>query len=403
MRMCKRPKSGSFRGSGKSSQRGKFQRVNLIGQATDQSEHSSGENDKVVLHLAGNTGTPPFMLKGKINKQPFQTMIDSGSPITIFTKEDIRQITKSDVLFTRPLPKNEQYVDYNGKRLNLLGYITVDGQVERRNIKKAKLIIVRDGKRSLIGRDWLTQLNFRVAKASKESEYPFIVNNIESKVELSPELKRIQQKFPKIFSRKGKIAGHSIKIEFKEGAKITQHKGRRVPLQLQKAVDAKVRNLLAAGHIKRVDKISVEMFIQPVVITVKKDRSVKIALDARSLNNAILKSKHQRPNLESLMQNMAEVVNEEKDGEVWFSSFDMLYACGQTPLHPNTARHCNFQIVGGESTGTYAFNTGYYGLTIIPPEFQNIMDKILHATKNTFTFLHDILIVTKGTHEAHMQ
>ena len=132
MRMCKIPKSGSFRGSGKSSQRGNFQRVNLIGQTTDQSEDSSDENDNVVLHLAGNTGTPPFMLKGKINKQPFQTMIDSGSPITIFTKEDIRQITKSDVLLTRPLPKNEQYKDYNGKPLNLLGYITVDVQVGRR-------------------------------------------------------------------------------------------------------------------------------------------------------------------------------------------------------------------------------------------------------------------------------
>ena len=133
-------------------------------------------------------------------------------------------------------------------------------------------------------------------------------------------------------------------------------------------MDAEIRNLLAAGHIKRVDKISDKMFIQPVVISVKKDRSVKIALDARSLNNAILKSKHQMPNLESLMQNIAEVVNEEKDREVWFSSLDMLYAYWQTPLHPDTARHCNVQFVGGESTGTYAFSTGYYGLTIMPPE-----------------------------------
>ena len=113
-------------------------------------------------------------------------------------------------------------------------------------------------------------MNFRVAKASKECDYSFNVNNIESKVELSPELKRIQQKFPKLFSRKGKIAGHRIKIEFKEGAKINQRKSRRVPLQLQKAVDAEIRNLLAAGHIKRVDKFSDETFIQPVVITVKR-------------------------------------------------------------------------------------------------------------------------------------
>ena len=47
--------------------------------------------------------------------------------------------------------------------------------------------------------------------------------------------------------------------------------------------------LLKAGHIERIDKITDEMFIQPVVITVEKDQIVKIALDARSPNNATLK------------------------------------------------------------------------------------------------------------------
>ena len=121
------------------------------------------------------------------------------------------------------------------------------------------------------------------------------------------------------------------------------------------------------SHIKRVDKITVEMFIQPVVITVKKDRNVKIALDARSLNNANLKNKYQMPNLESLMEKVAEIVNNNNECEVFFTSLDMQYASGQTILHHETAKHCNFQIVGGESNGTYGFNTGFYGLTIMPP------------------------------------
>ena len=57
----------------------------------------------------------------------------------------------------------------------------------------------------------------------------------------------------------------------------------------------------------------------------------------------------------------------------------------------------------GESTGTYAFNTGYYGLSILPPEFQKIMDNILHPTKNTLVFLGDILLVTKANKESHMR
>ena len=89
--------------------------------------------------------------------------------------------------------------------------------------------------------------------------------------------------------------GDTIIIEFKEGAKITQQKGRRVPLQVQEAVDADINSFLQAGHIERIDKITDKMFIQPVVITVKKDRSVKIALDARSLNNAMLKDNSKCP------------------------------------------------------------------------------------------------------------
>ena len=102
------------------------------------------------------------------------------------------------------------------------------------------------------------------------------------------------------------------------------------------------------------------------------------------------------------MEQVAGRINDEKEGEVRFTSLDMLYAYGQTELHLETARQCNFQIIGGRATGLYAFITGYYGLTIMPPEFQKIMDKLLHNTQNTFAFIDDILIVTKGTKQQHM-
>ena len=78
------------------------------------------------------------------------------------------------------------------------------------------------------------------------------------------------------------------------------------------------------------------------------------------------------------MEKIAEIVNGKEEGEVRFTSLEMLYAYGQTTLHPETAKRSNFQIIGGETIGTYAFKTGLYGLTIMPPEFQKIMDKVLH-------------------------
>ena len=123
------------------------------------------------------------MRKGKKNK-PFTTMIGSGSPITIFTQAGLRRLLKQDVIFARPLPKTEQYVDYNNEPLNLLGFETVDLQVGKLKLKNARIVINRDGKRSLIGRDWRTQLNFRVGKANGNSEYTNMFSNISERREI---------------------------------------------------------------------------------------------------------------------------------------------------------------------------------------------------------------------------
>ena len=61
----------------------------------------------------------------------------------------------------------------------------------------------------------------------------------------------------------------------------------------------------------------------------------------------------------------------------------------------------NFNIIGGQATGTYRFNTGFYGLTDMPAEFQKATDKTLYNLKNIFSFLDDIITVTGGSFENH--
>ena len=99
--------------------------------------------------------------------------------------------------------------------------------------------------------------------------------------------------------------------------------------------------MLEQGHIEKVDTIKNDVFIHPVLIIVKKYRSVKMALDARALNNSIAKDMHQMSNLENLMDTIAEKIDGIQ-GEVWYSSVDMKYAYGQVPLDESTAKHCIF-------------------------------------------------------------
>ena len=167
----------------------------------------------------------------------------------------------------------------------------------------------------------------------------------------------LEGEFPKLFKRRGRVKNYEIKIKMKEGAKITKQKGRRVPIQLQDQVDNEIAKLLKGGHIEKVDKIQDDVFVQPTVITVKKDKSVKTALDARALNQSIAKDKYQMPNLDNLFDMIAEKLDK-KEGEAWYSSVDMTYAYGQIPLHELTKKHCNFQIVRGKSWELIALRQG---------------------------------------------
>ena len=61
-------------------------------------------------------------------------------------------------------------------------------------------------------------------------------------------------------------------------------KGRRVPISLQDKVDKEIQRLINEGHIVKLQECSDKCFVSPIVITVKKDGSIKLALESRELN-----------------------------------------------------------------------------------------------------------------------
>ena len=90
-----------------------------------------------------------------------------------------------------------------------------------------------------------------------------------------------------------------------------------------------------------------------------------------------------------------------QEGKLYFSKTDLKYAYSQLPLHPDTQKYRNFNILGGNATGTYESLNGFYGLTDLPATFQKMMDTTLDGIDSTNAFLDNIIIITKGTIEKH--
>ena len=119
-----------------------------------ENEGSIVDEEKVVLTIEGDENGH-FTMKGKINGNDFQTMVDLGSPVTIFEIDELKKIMKQKTLFIRELPSDEEYVDFNRKNLNFLGYIFCHLEVGESKLHKARILIAQKGAKSLIGRDWL--------------------------------------------------------------------------------------------------------------------------------------------------------------------------------------------------------------------------------------------------------
>ena len=229
-----------------------------------------------------------------------------------------------------------------------------------------------------------------------------IINQVEQ--EYCSIKKQIAIDFPDLISRIGKSKVHTVRSKFHKNYTRSQQKGRRVPINLLDKVSDELKKLEEQGHIEKLQKCSDKNFISTIVITVKKDKSVKLALDSKILNKAIHKNKYQMPNIYSLIDSISQHINNSNHGEnVYFSTIDLKFAYSQINLHPNIARHCNFNIICGDATGTYRFKTGFSGLTDMPAEFQKAMDYTLVGLSNTYCFLDDIIVFSKGTQETHLK
>ena len=178
-----------------------------------------------------------------------------------------------------------------------------------------------------------------------------------------------------------------------------QQKCRRVSITLQEKIVNEIDKLLAQRHIQLLEECSDKYFVSPIVITVKKDGSVKLALVSRELNKQVHKNKYQMPNIEELRDIVGQTISEWKQGDVFFKTMDLTYAYGQIPLNVDTSRHCSFSLVGGQSTETYRFETGIYGLKTMPPEFQRVMDAILSEFPCAPVFN---LVKSKGSEIEHV-
>ena len=129
-----------------------------------------------------------------------------------------------------------------------------------------------------------------------------------------------------------------VHTKFLNDFKALQQKRRRIPIHIQEKIEQEIKSLIDQGHFVKLDSCSDKQFISPIVITVKKDHTIKLAMDSKQINKAIHKNKYQMPNIVVLLDNVAQSAQEGngKPGTTYFSTIDLPYAYRQLKLDDTT-------------------------------------------------------------------
>ena len=366
-----------------------------------ESNYSSDEDNCVatVSSTEFTTLVEALNLPVTIGNTAKNVLVDWGSVCTIVKESLATSIVSQDPNSKWIREANpKQLKTFSNEPIHTLGTLQTSIQSNNWYSNPIEIQVVTDGHRPLLGRDLFSALGLSIQQSDNQTT----INQVEQ--EYCPIKTQIATDFPDLISRIGKSKIHIVRSKFHKNYTPLHQKGRRVPINLLDKVSNELKKLSQQGHIEKLQECSDKNFISPIVITVKKDKSVKLALDSKLLNKSIHKNKYQMPNIDSLIDSISQHINDSNQGEnVYFSTIDLKYAYSQLNLHPDTPRHCNFNIICGDATGTYRFKTGFYGLTDMPAKFQKAMDYTLVGLSNTYCFLDDIIVVSKGSKESHLK
>ena len=243
-------------------------------------------------------------------------------------------------------------------------------EVRTEKSKEILPLIITENKNTqpLLGLDWSDKLENGL-QGNRNT-------NINRHIETNGRRQKIIKEYEDLFKNNHTIKDLTIEIQLKKDTNPIQQKGRPVPIHFQKTIKHELEKLIEKGHLEKADKTTENCFISQVVISIKKDKSVKIAIDSRKLNKACVKRKAAMPNMEELISKISAEITK-SNGELSMSKIDLDYVYGQAKLSKEAAKHCLFSIFGGDFILLAITDSRrvFTGCQIFQPYFKNTSTK----------------------------
>ena len=197
---------------------------------------------------------------------------------------------------------------------------------------------------------------------------------------------RLLEKYGNIFDGIGQLKDFSVKLHIDPTVTPVAQPARKIPFHMRKQVADKLKALESQGIIEKATGPT--PWISPLVVIPKKDGDVRLCVDMRMPNRAILRERHPTPTVDDLIHTL--------NGAKVFSKLDLRSGYHQLLLNEDSRYITTFQT----HKGLHRYRTLNFGTSSASEVFQHAISEELRDIPYALNISDDVIVFGK-TQEDH--
>ena len=334
------------------------------GQVRHVAQGDDHDTDVTIYSITENRSDTFKNCQVKIDGKTVNLLMDLGAKVSI-----VSELLHKELFAKHPLTTaTKRLYAYNKDPIPVLGMVHLPNvQYGGHMLESFPFYVTKQGT-SLMGIDLFNALGFHVTHKGA------LVHTVDT---LNTGTNQEATRFPTV-----EKYAHCPNID--QSVSPVSQKLRRLPLSVRPEVSAELKRLEEAGIIEKIDS---SPWISNLVVARQKNNEIRLCVDLRAVNKAVIPDKYPLPTLEELTS--------EFHGSTVFSKLDLRRSYLQVPLTKD-ARHLSAFIT---HDGVFQYTWMCYGLASAPSAFQKILSSILSGCKGSTHLLDDVVEHGKTQHD----
>ena len=200
----------------------------------------------------------------------------------------------------------------------------------------------------------------------------------------------IRGKYSDCFKGVGKLENFKLKLHINSKVEPVAQRMYRIPFTLREKVDKKLDKLESQDIIERLNDQT--PWVCPVIVVLKPNGDIRLCVDMRAANNAIVRERHPIPTVDEILYKM--------NGGEWFSKMDLRYGFHQLELEEGSREITTFVT----HRGLYRYKRLMFGINAAPEKYQQVISQVFHDIEGVQNISDDIVVFgrTKEEHDERL-